>query len=184
MFIIVGQYTKNDKDFVIERLGDKSEIVIDQIHEMQKIISLAHQPLNVVIREAQFLNPPAQNALLKTLEEPPENTTIYLYVDSEDNLLPTIVSRCVVKVQSLKFKVEISSDLIKLLNLILETNIKEGFKWAEKIKDRQEAVKIIDDLMATKESLSVYRRLQKTKKYLRANCNLRLTLENLFIDTL
>ena len=36
----------------------------------------------------------AQNALLKTLEEPPDKVILILTVDTAENLLPTIVSRC------------------------------------------------------------------------------------------
>ena len=36
----------------------------------------------------------AQNALLKTLEEPPEYVTIILITSNENMFLPTIKSRC------------------------------------------------------------------------------------------
>jgi DNA polymerase-3 subunit delta' len=48
----------------------------------------------VVIDPADAMNPQAQNALLKTLEEPPEDTTLVLVSASPDALLPTIRSRC------------------------------------------------------------------------------------------
>ena len=47
-----------------------------------------------VIRDAQRMNEVAQSALLKTLEEPPPATTLVLCVDDEEQLLPTIRSRC------------------------------------------------------------------------------------------
>jgi DNA polymerase-3 subunit delta' len=47
-----------------------------------------------VIRDAQRMNDIAQSALLKTLEEPPPATTLVLCVDDEEQLLPTIRSRC------------------------------------------------------------------------------------------
>ena len=47
-----------------------------------------------IVESAQRLNEDAQNALLKTLEEPPAGTTIVLCVTDEDRLLPTIRSRC------------------------------------------------------------------------------------------
>jgi len=47
-----------------------------------------------VIDEAELLDPYAQNVLLKTLEEPPQNTTLILVTAREDRLLPTIRSRC------------------------------------------------------------------------------------------
>ncbi|MEM6552034.1 MAG: DNA polymerase III subunit [Planctomycetota bacterium] len=47
-----------------------------------------------IIDEAELLNAAGQNALLKTLEEPPAGTTLILVTTSEDRLLPTIRSRC------------------------------------------------------------------------------------------
>lgn len=47
-----------------------------------------------VIEEAERMNPAAQNALLKTLEEPLGDTVFILISDREDELLDTIRSRC------------------------------------------------------------------------------------------
>jgi len=47
-----------------------------------------------IIDEAELLDEQGQNALLKTLEEPPVNTTIILVTCRDDLLLPTIHSRC------------------------------------------------------------------------------------------
>jgi DNA polymerase-3 subunit delta' len=46
-----------------------------------------------VIEQADLMQPPAQNALLKTLEEPAGRTLIILITDQPDGLLPTIRSR-------------------------------------------------------------------------------------------
>jgi DNA polymerase III subunit delta' len=47
-----------------------------------------------IIEGAAQMNEDAQNALLKTLEEPPAGVTIVLCVDREESLLPTVRSRC------------------------------------------------------------------------------------------
>jgi DNA polymerase III delta' subunit len=47
-----------------------------------------------LVEEAHRLNEDAQNALLKTLEEPPAGVAILLCADDEDRILPTIRSRC------------------------------------------------------------------------------------------
>ncbi len=47
-----------------------------------------------IVCEADRMNDAAQNAALKTLEEPPPNTTIILIVRSTEGLLPTTLSRC------------------------------------------------------------------------------------------
>ena len=48
-----------------------------------------------IVSEAEKMTPQAQNALLKTIEEPPEYVVILLLTESEDALLETIRSRCV-----------------------------------------------------------------------------------------
>ena len=47
-----------------------------------------------IVREADRITPQAQNALLKTLEEPPLTTFLILLVSILDRMLPTIRSRC------------------------------------------------------------------------------------------
>ena len=47
-----------------------------------------------IIEEATALAPPAANALLKTLEEPPQRTLFMLCTTAPEQLLPTIRSRC------------------------------------------------------------------------------------------
>ena len=48
----------------------------------------------MIIDEADALVPPAQNALLKTLEEPPPSSVFILVTSRPDVLLPTVLSRC------------------------------------------------------------------------------------------
>lgn len=48
-----------------------------------------------IIDEAEKMNVQAQNALLKTIEEPPTYAIILLLTTNADNFLPTILSRCV-----------------------------------------------------------------------------------------
>jgi DNA polymerase-3 subunit delta' len=47
-----------------------------------------------IVDEAELLNATTQNAVLKTLEEPPAGAVIILVTSSEERLLPTIRSRC------------------------------------------------------------------------------------------
>jgi len=47
-----------------------------------------------IVDEAELLDLNGQNTLLKTLEEPPEGTYLVLVTSQEDQLLPTIRSRC------------------------------------------------------------------------------------------
>ncbi|MCL2701811.1 MAG: hypothetical protein FWE88_09005 [Phycisphaerae bacterium] len=47
-----------------------------------------------VIKQAELMSNVAQNALLKTLEEPPPGVTIILLAEQPEQLLPTTLSRC------------------------------------------------------------------------------------------
>lgn len=56
-----------------------------------------------IISEADLMTPQAQNALLKTIEEPPEYAVIFLLTENAQMLLPTITSRCVMlKLRNIK----------------------------------------------------------------------------------
>lgn len=48
-----------------------------------------------VIHDAERMQAPSANAILKTLEEPPLDTTIILITSQTRSLLPTILSRCI-----------------------------------------------------------------------------------------
>ncbi len=61
-----------------------------------------------IVNEAEKMTPQAQNAILKTLEEPPEYAVILLLTSNVNSLLPTILSRCVV----LNMK-PVADDLVK-----------------------------------------------------------------------
>ena len=49
-----------------------------------------------IMNEGEKMTPQAQNALLKTLEEPPEYAVIIILTTQVEALLPTILSRCIV----------------------------------------------------------------------------------------
>ena len=75
----------------------KKAISIEQLRDAEK--QMAQTPYEgrtrvVVIDPADALQGPAQNAFLKTLEEPPPNVVIVLIVQDSARLLETIVSRC------------------------------------------------------------------------------------------
>jgi hypothetical protein len=85
----------NDPDTAIVQPQGKT-IGIDQIRQLHQIIyqkTLSEQRF-AIIPQAESLTPPAQNAFLKLLEEPPTQATIILATPSPHLLLPTIVSRC------------------------------------------------------------------------------------------
>ena len=73
-------------------------IKIDQVREVTNRLALIPFEATkrvIVFAEAERMNPPAANAMLKTLEEPPQNTLLILCAERATGLLETIVSRCV-----------------------------------------------------------------------------------------
>jgi DNA polymerase-3 subunit delta' len=80
---------------LIEPTGES--IKIDQIRELQQSIALKPYEARwrvIIIDGAEQLTREAANALLKTLEEPPSQTTIILVASAVEGLPPTVVSRC------------------------------------------------------------------------------------------
>lgn len=72
---------------------DKTTIGIDQIRDLYQTTRTGDN-LGVIIEDANFMGIDAQNAFLKLLEEPPNNTRFILTTQSEKHLLDTILSRC------------------------------------------------------------------------------------------
>lgn len=76
----------------------RREIYVDQVREL--IASAWVLPNEAdrkvyIIQDAGTMNPAAQNAVLKLLEEPPGFVSLILVCDSPDQLLETVRSRCV-----------------------------------------------------------------------------------------
>ncbi len=71
------------------------EEVREQINADINIKPYAGKRKIYIVNEAEKMNPQAQNALLKTFEEPPEYAVIILLTTSAESLLPTIRSRAV-----------------------------------------------------------------------------------------
>lgn len=140
----------------------------------------------------------AQNALLKVLEEPPNNTIIVLIVNSKNVALPTILSRCkIVELDSHDFFSEKElqeyerefNNLIKLslgerliLAQTLAKNKEQTLFYLEKIiLGAREKMLKENDL----KTLNIIKDVQKRYVELKSsNANLRLGLESLFISIL
>jgi DNA polymerase III subunit delta' len=72
-------------------------IKVEAIRDIGEFLSLtAHRGgwRVALIHPAEFMNPAAANALLKTLEEPPERVLLLLVSHQPGRLLPTVMSRC------------------------------------------------------------------------------------------
>lgn len=102
--------SNNHPDFLYTEPGGNS-IKIEQIRYLQKKIQekpIISNKKVYIINNADKMTVEAQNCLLKTLEEPPEYSTILLIGSNENAFLNTIKSRCMM----IPFK-PINGNLIK-----------------------------------------------------------------------
>lgn len=93
---------------------DGNSIKIAQVRELQgDIVIKPHKKYKIYIFDkSEKMTVEGQNALLKTLEEPPEYAIIILIANNKESLLPTIRSRCeIVKFTPIPF-IEIKKHLI------------------------------------------------------------------------
>jgi DNA polymerase-3 subunit delta' len=84
-------------DVIVVEPEDSGTIKIEQLRTV--IDQSQYRPFEgrrrvVIIDEADAALPPAQSALLKTLEEPPSGSIFILVSSMPDALLPTVLSRC------------------------------------------------------------------------------------------
>ncbi len=147
-----NEITQGNSSDVIE-IDGASNTGVDDIRDLQK--ELMYSPSNssykiYIIDEVHMLSKSAFNALLKTLEEPPENV-IFIFATTEPNkVLPTIISRC----QRFDFKrIPVHSIIKRLEDICEKENIeadKEALFLIAKKADgsMRDAQSLMDQIMA------------------------------------
>lgn len=106
MIRLINEGTKGDsleaiRDEYMRLVRPRSKsrkILIDDVRSVEPFLQQkadANHHKIVVILEAERMNDEAANAFLKTLEEPPNQTLIILVTSQPEQLLPTIISRCI-----------------------------------------------------------------------------------------
>jgi DNA polymerase III subunit delta' len=101
-------------DVLVVQPGETGAIKIEQIRDV--VDRAGYRPFEgrrrvVIVDGADALGLPAQDAILKTLEEPPSASVFVLITDRPDVLLPTVRSRC----QRLRFGPLAPGDVAALL---------------------------------------------------------------------
>ncbi len=91
--------TRNHPDIIHVSHAKPTVLSVDEIRE-QVVADISIKPYYgpykiYIIYDAQLMNEFAQNALLKTIEEPEPYGIIFLLTDNEDSFLQTIKSRCI-----------------------------------------------------------------------------------------
>lgn len=183
----------------VEEANIKS-IGIDQIRQLQHQLNLKPYSSKVkaaLILSAEKLTIPAQNAMLKMLEEPPQNTLIILSSPRAGLLLPTIISRCqIIRLPFLNQKIY-NPGLITL-NSILKSGVGERLKIAGEIaSSREKAIEFCQNQLiiwrnkmkkaptgvaGAESQVKTIRALQKALYLLETNTNPKLILESLLLQ--
>lgn len=177
-------------------LLDCPNIKVSQVRDLQKFLSLKPHSSNykiAIIQNSEKLTLEAANALLKTLEEPPQKSLIFLLAENKEQLLPTIASRCYLTRDNFIMENLSRGELVNLENefdKISKMSTKEKFDYAEDLSQKDNIIDVLtkwllffrNNRKSFFKSLNIVKEIQKTQKIIAAtNANKRLLLENLLL---
>lgn len=181
-------------------LSSEKSIGIEDIRNLQKNLSLSplKSPVKAaIILHAHTMTTDAQNAFLKTLEEPPAHTIIMLLAKNIENFLPTIISRCTI-MQEQALQPELSQKETDFYDFFFQSlpslSLGETLKYGESLgKNKEIAITSLEAGIVfarkkmlqtnTKEWSAYIRQFQKTHALLTyTNANPRLAMEHLLLD--
>lgn len=176
----------NHPDVFYLESGEK--LGVEQAKKIKEFLSIKPfqaKGRGVVLENASLLTHEAQNALLKTLEELPEQTIFIMGATNDSSFLPTALSRC--EIITLKSKetfnpTKTDSDIEKLLDATFE----ERFEYIEKLKDKElflkELVSFFHYNLSKYQNQSFFlSELLEAEKWSVSNVNIRAILEYLML---
>ena len=126
---------------------------VDEIRELRSKVNILPSELKYkvyIIDEVHMLSIGAFNALLKTIEEPPEHVIFILATTDPEKIPATIISRC----QWYSFKKISNDDIVKrLAEIVADENIKVDDKVLHKVAQAsdgglRDAIGLLDKLRA------------------------------------
>ena len=142
----------------------------------------------LVFEDASKFTLDAQNALLKTFEEPPEQALILLGASNESKILPTILSRCeVINLGEGGGGLGVGSKFDSDIEKLITARIKEKFEYIEKLEERDEFLQALvvyfrEKLHKDQSNLEFTKKLLQAEEWAKANVNLRGILEYLMLE--
>lgn len=176
---------------------DATGIKIDDVRNLQTLLSYSSgtQQRVVVLHGFESTQPTAQNALLKLLEEPPENTQLILIAKSSENVLPTISSRCLTvyaATDTLEHPTGSPFTPQDLLEKISNSTEGELLSLSDQFGERQEAIASLEALLThlhhqlqsapSKNLTSQIAVVQTAIRDLKGNINQKLALDHCWIE--
>ncbi len=190
--LLEKELAENHPDTYI--LEDDEKLGVEAAKKIREFLSLkpySAKGRGVAILSAQNLTHDAQNALLKTLEEPPESATILLGADSDIQLLPTILSRCEIErtyhgSRITDHKVDSIASLQNDIAMLIQANMSERFAYIEKLEEKDQFLDALityfrNQLSKDQTHLKFAKELIEAEKYKNANGNMRGILEHLML---
>jgi DNA polymerase III subunit delta' len=93
----VETFNLESQVMLADKPGGASSLSIDTVRRLRSsgaLFPLESDRRILIVDDAETLLEPAQQALLKTLEEPPKAVTLFLLADEPEALLETVRSRC------------------------------------------------------------------------------------------
>jgi hypothetical protein len=140
---------QDNPDFFVQEFVAFSVDDARAIRGWQELMPVGERKVSVIYTD--FINNEAQNALLKTFEEPIANTHIFLAVPKPELLLPTLLSR--VQILTPIASNEASIEASEFVQMNLSQRMQFIAKLAEKSEDddasaqvREKAVSFLDGL--------------------------------------
>lgn len=175
------RYDAHPDVFVLKPLEDKVSISIDQVHKLHENLSLSPAMGDqkvILIHPAHVLTLPAQQAMLKLLEEPPSKVLFILATHTPYVLLPTIISRC--RVISYEIKTGQGSEKISY-----PSNHAEAIKMSDVYGAKKEtALKFIQDVLSIESDPHIQKAAIRALGLLNKNINAKLVLDQFLFTTL
>lgn len=168
---------------------DEKSIKIEHVRDLQvELGTRSPDQRRVLIAPGEKITLPAQQALLKLLEEPPENTSVVIAVQSPQALLPTIQSRCVI-IRAAQATTQPAEAVLwskwqaaKSLREKVELTQQFSGKKDEVARLLQQEVGALLWVPATKESVAFRQRLLESLEAVQGNVSPQLCLEKLLLS--
>ncbi len=185
----------------IQLENDESTIKIEQIRKLQEDIikkPIISEKKIYIIKNSDKMTLGAQNCLLKTLEEPPQNITIILLTENESNILNTIKSRCtkisftqeskqdMTEEQKNNYREleKIFGDINKYSILDVINKIDVLYKGEKQINELLEYINIIlyNNISKNRLNIKYIEDVENTKQRIQANANYNMCIDNLLLN--
>ncbi len=178
---------------------DFSPLTIEQVRDLtNQMVMRPFQGLGkesraiYVICKIELASIPAQNALLKSLEEPPSHIQFLLTTTQPQRVLPTIFSRCQLVESDIGEVILPSSNNQIDLNKLTTSNYSDLIELTGQSKDKNEAISFLKELLNQLHRANIAEPTANQTKlmqatvlgldYLGKNVNTRLVLEHVLFQ--